>query len=79
MLLHFTASLRSACASSPFRLAVDSEKAAPIACSSAHSFLRYRSRAKLDADRPDLELAFIALEDDAVILMSLGVDDSAQI
>jgi hypothetical protein len=33
----------------------------------------------LDADRPDLELAFIALEDDAVILVSLGVDDSAQI
>ena len=26
----------------------------------------------MDADRPDLELAFIALEDDAVILVSLG-------
>jgi hypothetical protein len=30
MLLHFTEFQRSACASSPFRLAVDSEKAAPI-------------------------------------------------
>jgi len=31
----------------------------------------------LDADRPDLELAFI--QDDAVVLMSLGMDDLSQI
>jgi len=32
-----------------------------------------------DADRTDLELAFIQLQDDPVVIMSLWVDDFAQI
>jgi hypothetical protein len=33
----------------------------------------------LDADRPDLELVANKLQDDAVVVVSLGVDDLAQI
>ena len=33
----------------------------------------------LNPDRADLELAVLALQDDAVALVSLGVDDFAQI
>jgi hypothetical protein len=33
----------------------------------------------LDSNRPDLELAAIELEDDAVVLVGLRVDDFAQI
>ena len=36
-------------------------------------------RRMLDADRPDLELAVLALEDHAVVVVGLGVDDFAQI
>ena len=32
-----------------------------------------------DADRTDLELAFIELQDDAIVVVSLRVDDLAQI
>jgi hypothetical protein len=32
----------------------------------------------LDADRADLELAIVALEDDAVVVVNLRVDDFAQ-
>jgi hypothetical protein len=33
----------------------------------------------LDADRSDLELAFIQLQDDAIVVVSLGVDNPSQI
>jgi len=34
--------------------------------------------AELDADRSDFELVTVALEDDAVVLVSLGMDDLSQ-
>jgi len=33
----------------------------------------------LDADRPDLELVAITLQDDAIVVVSLRVDDLAQV
>jgi hypothetical protein len=33
----------------------------------------------LDADRPDLEFAFIQLQHDAAIVVSLGMDDPSQV